>query len=510
MSSRACAVSTILSGALALALLPSGASAVGPSAVPTEWPGNGSAVPAGVRAIAVEVSGAAGGDAGGTPGTPGCQVSATYRVSEGDLLTWTLGANGSPGTVTNGTPQAGGAGGAGAGGRDGGRGGTSSTYTGASSGGGGGGATAFTINATPTIVAGGGGGAAQGLASSVPCVESGASTSDGNFLGGGSPLATSFAETIPGGAGGTVSGQPGPPGSPGAYSDATQGAGTGGVGGDDGATTPYSYGGGGGGGGGFAGAGGGVGASPGSDPAGGGSGSNLVALPSPGDARPEFAADEARSASVRVLWVQLEGGALPPAGVGGDYSTSLRATFDSAPIAAAPRAWTLEQGALPPGVALNARTGEISGTPTAVGTFTFTVAASQMVSQPTGNARVWRVRASSVAAFSIEVGEPVRREQTVSGLVLPSSLSRSGTVLLPRRTLTNAGEPVRVKVRVSPLVRMTPRGDIGLYRIVAGPNGSRTLFVTDRVPVLVRVTWFANPAPGYLKWRETRTFRPRG
>jgi hypothetical protein len=61
-------------------------------------------------------------------------------------------------------------------------------------------------------------------------------------------------------------------------------------------------------------------------------------------------------------------GPLPPAVAGESYSATFAASGGSEPYA-----WSLESGALPEGIALNASTGELSGAPAAAGTFNFTM-----------------------------------------------------------------------------------------------------------------------------------------
>lgn len=64
----------------------------------------------------------------------------------------------------------------------------------------------------------------------------------------------------------------------------------------------------------------------------------------------------------------LTSGALPPGLTGVDYASQLFFAGGTAP-----RTWAVASGALPAGLTLNPATGNISGRPTAVGNFTFTV-----------------------------------------------------------------------------------------------------------------------------------------
>lgn len=68
---------------------------------------------------------------------------------------------------------------------------------------------------------------------------------------------------------------------------------------------------------------------------------------------------------------------LPNAKRNKNYSRTLAATGGLAPYA-----WSVVSGALPPGLALNSGTGAISGRPTAIGTYAFTVQARDSQSSP--------------------------------------------------------------------------------------------------------------------------------
>jgi len=93
----------------------------------------------------------------------------------------------------------------------------------------------------------------------------------------------------------------------------------------------------------------------------------------------------------------LPGGALTQA-----YSQTLTVTGGTSPFT-----WTIASGALPPSLALNAATGEISGTPTAVGNFAFDISVTDA-----GQAAARR-------SFSITITNPVViTSGNVSGNVL--------------------------------------------------------------------------------------------
>src|SRR5207302_1938687 len=64
-------------------------------------------------------------------------------------------------------------------------------------------------------------------------------------------------------------------------------------------------------------------------------------------------------------------GSLSGGTVGAAYSDSVAASGGAAPYA-----WSVSAGSLPPGLALNGSTGAVTGTPSAAGTFNFTVQAT--------------------------------------------------------------------------------------------------------------------------------------
>ncbi|HXW72703.1 MAG TPA: putative Ig domain-containing protein [Methylocella sp.] len=75
--------------------------------------------------------------------------------------------------------------------------------------------------------------------------------------------------------------------------------------------------------------------------------------------------------------LSIETANLPPARVGSDYQARLLAAGG-----AGANTWSVSAGALPAGLRLNPSTGEISGSPTASGTFSFTITVSDTGTSP--------------------------------------------------------------------------------------------------------------------------------
>jgi carbohydrate binding protein with CBM6 domain/putative Ig domain-containing protein len=315
-------------------------------------------VPANATSLQVVVTGAAGGpaygpnDTGDSSGGAGATVTADLPVGQGiepgEQLVVLVGGIGHTGA---GYPGDGGYPGGGTGGT-----GQQSTTWG--NGGGGGGYSAITgSNGTLSealVVAAGGGG--------------GGSPSWGGWGGNG-------------GNAGAAGGQSGTGAGAGGAGTATAGgtgagagtAGTAGQGGNGGGSSTDYFGGGAGGGGYFGGGGGSGSGGCLCYSAGGGGGGSSYTNPS---AQSVSEATATASAGVTITWtytaapLAVSTSSLPAATVGGSYSQDLSASGGISPYS-----WSLTSGSLPAGLSL-VSDGTISGTPTAVGSSTFTVQAT--------------------------------------------------------------------------------------------------------------------------------------
>lgn len=311
----------------------------------------GYTVPAGADVIQVVAIGGSGGKiSSAETGGKGCELSASFAVTEGDVFSEVLGGNGGNGSLGSASAFVmGGAGGAGAEGRNGGKGGDYeflNTFRGAGSGGGG--ATSVYLNGTEVMISGGGGGGGT--------LEGGSGCA-GNTLNGGSGLygiggggATTSAPGVGGAAraGDGLAGQDGTLGVGGAGTDATlasNGMSSGGGGGYYGGGSSPTW----------AGC---------CSASGGGAGSSWAATPGSGikaaTGRPATVAD----AAVSYYAVDFPAQSLDNVTFGTAYSDDLSATFKGTELNNGTTAiWTVSP-ALPAGLTLNSANGTISGTAT--------------------------------------------------------------------------------------------------------------------------------------------------
>ena len=166
---------------------------------------------------------------------------------------------------------------------------------------------------------------------------------------------------------------------------------------------------------------------------------------------------------------------LPNGTTGTPYTQTLTAT-GSAPIT-----WSIINGSLPAGLTLNMTTGVISGTPTASGSFTFTVQASNIVSSAT---QTLTLTVASQSYYSVNIGA------TTGGTV-----SANKTSAYPGETVTltitpNAGNvliSLRVSETASPATTISISG-VGATRSFTMPAANVTVDATFQ-PISYQSAW---------------------
>src|SRR2546425_294912 len=138
-----------------------------------------------------------------------------------------------------------------------------------------------------------------------------------------------------------------------------------------------------------------------------------------------------------VLALSITTTSLPSGTVGVAYSTTLSATGGSPPYT-----WSLTTGSLPPGLALST-SGTVSGMPTAVGSYTFTIQAADSVGQKASQAfTVSIVLALSITTTSLPngaVGVAYSTTLSATGGTPPYTWSPTAGSLPPGLALSTSG-----------------------------------------------------------------------
>ena len=366
MSVRA-AVATLAAGLVTSAVL---VAAPAPAVADTTFSCSGSAqtwvVPTGVTVATFDLLGAKGGNAspsGQHLGGQGGHVTATIPVTPGETLTINAGCAGHNGAA-HGAPGAGGFGG-----DSGGRGGFADF-----SGAGGGGSSDVRQGGTGegdrVVVAGGGGGAGPAF---LP--PNGGGGSGGGSSGTAGDNGATMFTVVNGGSGGTQLGAGA--GGTGFSTPTSDGAnGSGGSGGAGGSVPTSPSNGGGGGGGGYFGGGGGGGDRLNNAAGGGGGGSGFVEASATNVTNVQGGGSG--NGSVTISWVTLSPTTLPNWTVNQPgYSQTIAPTGGTSPATLA------LSGTIPTGMNFTSSTGVLAGTPTAVGTFNFTITATDALGDTT-------------------------------------------------------------------------------------------------------------------------------
>ncbi|MEO5625702.1 MAG: putative Ig domain-containing protein, partial [Dokdonella sp.] len=121
---------------------------------------------------------------------------------------------------------------------------------------------------------------------------------------------------------------------------------------------------------------------------------------------------------------------LPDGVIGSAYTQALSATTGNPPVAFTPSAFSVASGALPDGLAIS--TGQVTGTPTATGSFTFAINATDAASCNGG-----RVYSVSIMCGSFSIAPPAN---AVVGVAYSQTLAVSGGVA-PYNLVLSASSP---------------------------------------------------------------------
>jgi len=200
------------------------------------------------------------------------------------------------------------------------------------------------------------------------------------------------------------------------------------------------------------------------------------------------------------------GSPLPNGAVGVTYSRTLAAT-EGAP----PYRWSVSSGTLPPGLSLNASAGVCAGTPTAPGTYSFTVQVTDSLGAAASKPFTLAIAGVSLSvtrtslAFAHQLGDPPPAPQVVSlsgaaGLSFTTSVSTASGGDWLAVTPASGSTPATLSVSVNPAIL-----NVGVYSgtvtITAGGAAQQVtvqLFVNrpDGPPQVFSVVHAATLAPG--------------
>jgi hypothetical protein len=157
--------------------------------------------------------------------------------------------------------------------------------------------------------------------------------------------------------------------------------------------------------------------------------------------------------------ISIDTSALPQTRLGSSYKAML-----SAAGAWGSYSWSLSSGSLPPGLSLNTQTGEISGTPTAAGTSTFTVAVTGTGAPAQTASQQLRIIVAgprrpyvSASRGSLQVlKNKVHLQVSCVGSACKGAVTLQAIEVVPFTVKVPFNVKVRIKVRVKVKVKAKP------------------------------------------------------
>jgi PKD repeat protein/predicted esterase len=164
-----------------------------------------------------------------------------------------------------------------------------------------------------------------------------------------------------------------------------------------------------------------------------------------------------------------------PAGTVGAATTTTFAAAGTAPIT-----WSVSAGSLPPGIALNSSTGVASGTPTAAGTFTFTVKAANAAGSDTRS--YGQTINPAAVAPSLTLGTTLPLQGGIVGSPFSVTFTATGTAPLTWSALGSLPPGITLNPSTGVYSGMpTTAGVYGFTLVVTNSAGSDTVIVSHSI-----------------------------
>jgi Putative Ig domain len=173
---------------------------------------------------------------------------------------------------------------------------------------------------------------------------------------------------------------------------------------------------------------------------------------------------------------------LPGATLKHSYSSSLQASGGTAPYT-----WSIRSGSLPAGLSLSANSGAISGTPTASGTFKFTVAASDSSSPAQTKSAAMSIVVAAVPVATLTITSSTLPSGT-AGKAYSTALSASGGTHAYTWSITSGSLPAGLSLSASGAISGTPKASGTFKFTVAASDSSSPAQTTSAAMSIVVAT----------------------